>query len=157
MRKAAISASAIVICLTALVAEPVRAQTACPAPGYTKSFADMVREETTFDRFYHRMVVGRVVAIRDRGPKGGHATAVLAVAAHPTGFVPLAARVHFDRPGSGTYSEDSFVFKIGQRWVLIARHLHSDGSYRPDGPCGRSRVVRPEKFQTLVALARRVG
>jgi hypothetical protein len=115
----------------------------------------MIRAGSTFDDFFHRMIIGRVVDIRDPGKRGGDAKAVLAVAAHPTGFVPLVARVRFYRPPQSTYVEDNLVFTVGQRWVVIARHLRADGSYRSDGGCGRSQPVSTAKFRALIALDRR--
>jgi hypothetical protein len=122
-----------------------------------RTFDEMIRAGSTFDPYFHRMIVGRVVAVRDPAPAGGKAKAVMAVAAHPTGFVPVVARVRFYRPPPGTWIEDNLEFKLGQRWVVIARHLHADGSYETDGGCGRSRPVSRDKFRSLIALDRRLS
>src|SRR5580765_3874671 len=108
----------------ALVAAPTPARAACAAPpAPPPTFHDMVKSGTTFSDFFHRMIVGRVVTIRDPGKTGGDAIAVVALAAHPTGFVPRVARVRFYRPAHGESVEDNLVFSAGQRWVVLARHL----------------------------------
>jgi hypothetical protein len=68
------------------------------------SFKQMIKRDTTDEGFYDRMIIGRVVVVRDPGQEGGRATAVVAVGAHPTGFVPLVARVRFYEPPPGTGS-----------------------------------------------------
>jgi len=148
-----------VLTATALFAAPHPAGAACPAPPFPPpTFKQMIRAESTFDDYFHRMIIGRVVAIRDPGKSGGKARAVVAVAAqHPTGFVPRVARVRFYQPSPCTGVEDNLVFQIGQRWVVIARHLHSDGSYRPDGACARSQPVSKHMFRALLQLYRRVN
>jgi hypothetical protein len=118
----------------------------------------MIREGSTFDNYFDRMIIGRVVAIRDPGKSGGKARAVVAVLAqHPTGFVPRVARVRFYQPPPGTSVEDNLVFETGQFWVVIARHLHSDGSYQSDGGCGRSQSVSKYKVIRLLHLYRRLN
>jgi hypothetical protein len=116
----------------------------------------MIEAGSTFDDRHPRMIIGKVVEVRDPGEEGGKAKAVLAVGAHPTGFVPLVARVRFYLPPPGTFVEDNLEFKDGQRWVVIARHLKVDGSFRHDGGCGRSRTVGKDKFHSLLAFSRRV-
>jgi hypothetical protein len=113
----------------------------------------MIELGTTGDDFFHRMIIGRVVTIRDPGDTGGDATAVFAVAAHPTGFVPLVARVRFYLPPPGVWIEDNVEFRAGERWVVIARH-NKDGSYRHDGGCGQTQRVSLQRFRTLIALDR---
>lgn len=145
---------ALALTVSAVVAVPSAARAACAAPGPDAlSFRQMIERGTTGDDFFHRMVVGRVVTIRDPGEVGGDATAVFAVAAHPTGFVPLVARVRFYRPPPGVWIEDNVEFRTGERWVVVARHT-KDGSYRHDGGCGQTQRVSLLRFQTLLALDR---
>ena len=143
----------------AFVAVPSPAQAACAAPpSPPPTFKHMITAGSTFDDYFHRMIIGRVVAIRDPGRTGGDATAVVAVAAqHPTGFVPRVARVRFQQPRPGSFLEDNLVFKTGQRWVIIARHLHVDGSYQSDGACGLSRALGAHKFRSLLQVYRRLN
>ena len=150
---------ALTLVVGALVVLPNPAQAACPAPpGPPPTFKHMIRAGSTFDDYFHRMIIGRVVFIRDPGKPGGDAKAVVAVAAqHPTGFVPRVARVRFHEPAPGTYEEDKVVFRPGQRWVVIARHLHVDGSYQYDGICGLSRSMSADKFRSVLQLYRRVN
>jgi hypothetical protein len=149
----------IALAASALFAAPNKARAACPAPRFPPpTFKHMIRSGSTFNDYFHRMIIGRVVAIRDPGKSGGKARAVVAVAAqHPTGFVPRVARVRLFQPRPGAYVEDNLVFKTGQLWVVIARHLHSDGSYRSDGGCGRSESVSKFKLRTLLHLYRRLN
>jgi hypothetical protein len=144
----------LALTVSAVTAAPTTARAACAAPGPdTLSFREMIEQGTTGDDFYHRMIIGRVVAIRDPSEKGGEATAIVAVAAHPTGFVPLVARVRFYRPPPGVWVEDNVEFHVGQRWVIIARHV-KDGSYRHDGGCGQTQRVSLWRFKMLIALDR---
>jgi hypothetical protein len=141
--------------VAALAAAPTPAEAACAAPpSPPPTFHDMVKSGTTFNDFFHRMIVGRVVTIRDPGKSGGDAIAVISLAARPTGFVPRVARVRFYLPPSGQSVEDNLVFIEGQRWVVIARHL-KDGDYRSDGFCGLSRTVSQTKLHNLIVLDRR--
>ena len=141
------------------VAMPSPAQAECAAPpSPPPTFKHMIRAGSTIDDYFHRMIIGRVVAIRDPGRTGGDARAVVAVAAqHPTGFVPRVARVRCHQPRPGTFVEDNLVFKPGQRWVIIARHLHVDGSFQPDGGCGLTRAVSASRFRSLLKLYRRLN
>jgi hypothetical protein len=79
---------------------------------------------------------------------------VVAVGAHPTGFVPLVARVRFYQPPPNVGLEDNVEFAPGQRWVIIAHHKR-DGSYSQDGGCGQTQRVRKEHFRRLMSLARK--
>jgi hypothetical protein len=149
----------LLLALTAsvVIAVPTTARAACAAPGPdTLSFREMIEQGTTGDDFYHRMIIGRVVTIRVPGEKGGKATAVFAVAAHPTGFVPLVARVRFYRPPPGVWVEDNIEFHAGERWVVIARRS-KDGSYRHDGGCGQTHRVSLWRFKMLIALDRKLS
>ncbi len=142
--------------VAALAAAPTPAEAACAAPpSPPPTFHDMVKSGTTFNDFFHRMIVGRVVTIRDPGKSGGDAIAVVALAASPTGFVPRVARVRFYLPAHGEFVEDNIVFAAGQRWVVIARHL-KDGAYRSDGSCGLSRTVSQTKLHNLIAFDHRL-
>jgi hypothetical protein len=110
----------------------------------------MIRTGSTGNAYFHRMIIGRVVDIRDTGDLGLEAIAVLAVGAHPTGFVPLVARVRAEESSSILDPEPEF--QIGERWVIIARH-RGDGSYQHDGYCGQTSRIGAYRFRQLLALA----
>ena len=146
----------LVLALVACVASaaPIPARAACAADPTDLSFKQMIKRDTTGDGFYDRMLIGRVVVVRDPGQEGGRATAVVAVGAHPTGFVPLVARVRFYEPPPGTGIEDNIEYASGERWVIIAHHK-SDGSYAHDGGCGQTRRVTKDSFRKFMRLARK--
>lgn len=130
------------------------ARAACAADPNDLSFKQMIKRGITGETFYHRMIIGRVVLVRDPGDAGGSATAVVAVGAHPTGFVPLVARVRFYLPPPNAGLEDNVEFKRGERWVIIAHHKR-DGAYSHDGGCGQTRRVTKAGFRRLMSLARK--
>jgi hypothetical protein len=111
----------------------------------------MIRIGSTGDNYFHRMIIGRVVDVRDTGEAGGERIAVVAVGAHPTGFVPLVARVRMEESTSVLDPEPEF--RIGERWVIIARHRR-DGSYQHDGYCGQTSRIGAYRFRQLLALTK---
>lgn len=129
------------------------ARAACAADPNDLSFRQMIRRGTTGDAFYNRMMIGWVVLVRDPGDEGARATAVLAVGAHPTGFVALVAWERFYHAPPGVGIEDNVEFAPGERWVVIA-HRKGDGSYSQDGGCGQTRHVTKERFRDLLSRAR---
>lgn len=139
----------VVLCVSFAI-QPSAAHASCGYDPADISFKQMIRAGTTGDDYYHRMIIGRVADIRDPGAEGGEAIAAVAVGAHPTGSVPLVARVRIEEPSSILDSEPDF--DIGERWVIIARQT-TDGSYRHDGFCGRTSWVSRWRFRTLMALA----
>lgn len=139
---------------SAVTSIPTLARAACAADPDDISFKQMIRRGTTNDDYFHRMIIGRVVTIRDPGDEGGDAVAVVAVGAHPTGFVPLVARVHFYKPPPGTGISENIEYAPGERWVIIARHKH-DGSYAHDGGCGQTRRLTTDRFRQLTRLAQK--
>jgi hypothetical protein len=144
----------VVLASSLPLATPTIAHASCGAdPSETVySYKQMIARGSTGDDFYHRMILGRVVAIRDPGDEGGYARAVVAVGAHPTGFVPLVARVRFWLPPPGLEITDNIEFAVGERWVIIARHK-KDGSYAQDGACGQTSRLSLFRFHQLLALA----
>src|SRR5262245_47651018 len=112
-------------------AAPAHALCAAPDPDQL-TFHQMIGQGTTGDDTYDRMIIGRVLRIRDRGAVGGKATAFIHVAAHPTGFVPDIAQVRFRALPPGVWAEDHLEFHAGERWVIIA-YRADGGRYRPDG------------------------
>jgi hypothetical protein len=147
---------AVLLIAAALVSDGGPAHAACAYDPDSISFRRMILRGTTGDDYFHRMIIGRVAAIRDPGAQGGDATAVVAVAAHPTGFVPLIARVRFWLPPPGTGLSENLEFAVGHRYVIIARHGH-DGTYTFDGACGQTRSVSLKRFRALLALDRRTS
>lgn len=146
----------LALAFTSLTVSGSPAEASCAADPSDISFRAMIRTGHTGDQTYDRMIIGRVVAIRDPRKPGGHARAVVAVAAHPTGWVPFLARVRFwiDRPNVGT--PDNFEFHLWDRYVILATHTH-DGSFAFDGACGQSSSVSPHRFQSLLRYARAYG
>jgi hypothetical protein len=137
-----------------LVTQPGTALAACASDPTDISYKRMIRTGTTGDDYFHRMIIGRVAAVRDPGDEGGKAIAVVAVGAHPTGFVPLVARVRFDKLPSGVWVEDHIEFGVGERWVILVRGK-KDGSYVHDGGCGQTQALSPYRFRQLLRLAKR--
>jgi hypothetical protein len=136
-----------------IAAIPTPARAACAFDPSDLSFRQMIKRGITGETFYHRMIIGRVVLVRDPGDEGGRATAVVAVGAHPTGFVPLVARARFYKPPPNVGLEDNVEFAPGERWVIMAHHRR-DGSYSHDGGCGQTQRVGRELFRRLMSLAR---
>ena len=131
------------------------AKAACAAPppdAYT--FKEMIRHGETNSDYFDRMMIGKVQAVRDPGALGGHAVAMLAVRAHPTGWTPHTARVRFYKQKPGSWIEDNVNFRLHDRFVVIAHRL-ADGSYRHDGGCGDTRHVGESRFESLLFLARK--
>ena len=112
----------------------------------------MILHGETNSWYYDRMILGRVRAIKDPGPVGGRAVAVLAVRAHPTGWTPLIARVRFYNQRPGSWIEDNVGFHLGEPYVVIAHHL-ADGFYQHDGGCGDTKRVHESRFRSLLRLA----
>jgi hypothetical protein len=137
-----------------LAIQPGTAHAACVSDPTDISYKQMIRTGTTGDDYFHRMIIGRVAAVRDPGDEGGKAIAVVAVGAHPTGFVPLVARVRFDKLPPGVWVEDHIEFAVGERWVIISRRKN-DGSYVHDGGCGQTQAVSLYRFRQLLRLADR--
>lgn len=133
-------------------ASPARALCAPPDPDQL-SFRQMIDQGTTGDEAFDRMIIGRVVRVRDRGEIGGTATAFVAVKAHPTGHVPDVARVRFHENPPGVWGEHTLEFRPGQRWVIIAARLDG-GRYGHDGDCGQTQRVGVDRYRELVAYAR---
>ena len=130
------------------------AHAACAADGSQLTYHQMIVRGTTGDAYYHRMILGRVITIRDPGKQGGKATAVLAVRAHPTGFVPDIARIRFKAAPPGSPSPEDYFpgFAIGSRYVVIGRHVH-DGAYEFSPWCAQSGLLHPWRFHKLLRLA----
>ncbi|HYJ60552.1 MAG TPA: hypothetical protein VE032_03710 [Actinomycetota bacterium] len=131
------------------IATPARAVCAAPDPD-TLTFEQMIDQGTTGDDDFDRMIIGRVVRVRDRGEVGGRATAVVHVAAHPTGYVPERIRVRFRAYPPGVWAEHSVEFAVGERWVIIAKRKDG-GRYQHDGDCGQTQRVSRERYAELIA------
>ena len=143
---------ALVVGMIMLPAAPARALCVAPDPDQL-TFHQMIDQGTTGDDTYDRMIIGRVLRVRDRGAVGGRATAFVRVAAHPTGYVPDVARIRFRALPPGVWVEDHFEFHEGERWVIIA-HRADGGRYRHDGGCGRTERVGVDRYRALLADAR---
>ena len=148
-----IVASALVVsAATLLPATPARALCAPPDPDQL-TFRQMIEQGTTGDETFDRMIIGRVLRIRDRGAVGGKATALVRVAAHPTGDVPDIARIRFRRYPPGVWVEHSLEFRAGERWVIIA-YRADGGRFHHDGDCGQTERVGVPRYRDLLAYAR---
>jgi hypothetical protein len=147
--------AAVLLSIVALSGGAVAA--ACPPPSPDAlTFRQMIRRHTTGDPDFPIMILGKVVVVKDLGggPRG-KAIARLAVAAHPTGFAPLVARIRFYRPklsdpGAFIYER----FRVGHHAVVIASR-RGNGSFDIVKACGPSSEVGRHRLRRLVRLARR--
>lgn len=122
------------------------------------TYKQMIREHTTGSKYYDRMVLGKVVTIKDVDPgKGGWKIAKVAAAASPVGWAPLVVRLPFWKPEKSdepTPGEDYAInYRTGKHYVIIA-HRNKDGTFNDDSECGNSDLVRKGQFWTLVRYDR---
>ena len=151
IRKITASSMVFAACLL-LPGPPARALCAAPDPDQL-TFREMIEQGTTGDDTFDRMIIGRVLRIRDRGAVGGKATAFVRVAADPTGDVPDVAKVRFRRYPPRVWAEHSLEFRVGERWVIIA-YRADGGRFHHDGDCGQTERVSVQRYRDLVAYAR---
>ena len=147
-----ITASSLVAASLLLPGTPARAVCVAPDPGQL-TFQETMQQGTTGDDTFDRMIIGRVLRIRDRGAVGGKATAFVRVAADPAGEVPDIARIRFRRYPPGLWVEHSLEFRAGERWVIIA-YRADGGRFHHDGDCGQTERVSVQRYRDLVAHAR---
>ena len=119
------------------------------------TFHEMINQRTTGKDRYPVMFLGVVSSLKDMGgdPDGGRTVARLEVVGHPVGYAPPEGRVRFWREFSDEGTLYRFQFRVGGRYVVIARRL-DDGSFRSDDTCGQTKRVDRETFRELVRYAR---
>ena len=153
MKPRRIGAIAVLLAgMVGLPASSAHALSCAPPDPAWLPFRQMIDQETTGRDDFDRMIIGKIIRIRDRGDAGGTATAFVRVAAHPTGYVPDAARVriYVEPPG---VSSGGWDFHEGQRWVFIA-YRADGGAYHYDGDCGQTQPFGVSGYRHLVAYAR---
>lgn len=138
-----------------LVLDPGTSVALCPSPAPgALTYEEMIEQRTTDSERFPIMILGVVVTTKNLGgPPRGAMIAKMAVAEHPVGFAPLVSRVRFWRDPGGEDYPPSLVLEPGHRYVVIA-HRRADGTFTPDGLCGRTRELDRETFRALVRLAR---
>jgi hypothetical protein len=134
------------------------AQALSCAPPPDLTFREMIRKHTTGSNYYDRMILGRVVAIKDVDPgQGGWKVAKVAVAASPVGWAPFVARLPFWKPEKSdepTPGEDYAInYRTGRYYVIIA-HRNKDGTFDDDSECGNSEPVSKQQLWALVRYDR---
>lgn len=120
------------------------------------SIRQMILQRTTGEPRYDVLFLGRVrrVIDVDEGEEGGRSLARFRVRAHPVGFAPRHARVHFYELPPGVGSSASFEFHPGRRYAVVS-DPRDDGTFRFDGACGETTKLSEERMHRLIRLDRR--
>lgn len=161
LRKASVRAAAILMMATSVTSIPVEASALSCAPASDLSFKVMIRKHTTGSSTFDRLVLGKVVSIKDVDPgRGGDKIARLAVAASPVGWAPLVTRVPFwvpepAPPGEPQVGDDAGINYQRNGWYAVIAHRTKSGLFRDDSWCGNSHRVSRDHFWRLVRYDRK--
>jgi hypothetical protein len=148
---------AIIACAAALAPVTMLASPAGASCAYDPdalSIRQMIVQGTTGSERFDVLFLGRVVGLRDLGGgEGGPTIARFRVRVHPVGFAPDRSRVRFWKAPPGTASSDSFEFKQGLRYAVVA-HRRDNGVFLFDGACGQTKRLSRDRMRRLIHLFR---